>query len=146
MSNEAKVRFQYRKVQHTGLRSSIDTLKASQRTGTTISYTMAAKHLSTANSELPECITKNARNVSGVQVGYGTKGGDEIYNEYGSINTGHIPSWKSLFFKDRNLVIDESKQLGIKYKGKSGAKSGECDNSNHAAADFNIFKQLKEQN
>ena len=74
---------------------------------------MAEKHLSTPTSELPGYIAKNARNVSVVQVGDGTKGGDGIYNVDVSINTGHIPSWKSLPFKDRNLVIDESMLLGI---------------------------------
>ena len=53
MSDEAIVRFLFRKVQHTGLRSSINALKASQKTGTTISYTMAANHLSIATSEVP---------------------------------------------------------------------------------------------
>ena len=84
MSEEAKVWLLFRKVQHTGLRSSIDALKASQTTGTTISYTMAANYLSTATSELPYYISKNARNVSGIQVGDGTKGGDGIYNGDGS--------------------------------------------------------------
>ena len=115
---EEKVRFLFRKVQHTGLRSYIDALKASQTTGTTISYTMAANNLSTATSELPEYIAKNAINVSGFQVGNGTKGGDGIYNGYESINTGQIPSWKSLPFKDQKLVIDENKQQSIRYKGK----------------------------
>ena len=54
MLEEAKVRFLFRKVQHTGLRSSTNTLKASHTTGTNISYTMAANHLSTTTSELPE--------------------------------------------------------------------------------------------
>ena len=54
MSEEAKLRFLFRKVQHTGLRSSIDSLKASQKSGTFISYNMAANHFSTKNSELPE--------------------------------------------------------------------------------------------
>ena len=71
MSYEAKVRFLFRKVQHAGLRSSIDALKATQTTGTIISYTMAAKHLSTAVSELLEYLAKNARNVSGIQTGGG---------------------------------------------------------------------------
>ena len=80
----------------------------------------------------------------GIQVGDGTKGGDGIYNGDGSINTGHNPNWKSLPFKYRKLVIDERKQQGIRYKGKSGAKYGEHGNSNHAAADSNRLKQLKE--
>ena len=53
MSDEAKVRFLFQKVQHAGLRSSSDALKATQTTGTVISYTMAANHLSTAVSKLP---------------------------------------------------------------------------------------------
>ena len=44
MSYEAKARFLFWKVQHIGLRSSINTLRASQKTGTNISYTMAANH------------------------------------------------------------------------------------------------------
>ena len=83
ISEEAKIRFLFRKVQHTGLCSSIDYLKASQTTGMTISYTMASKNLSTATSELPEYIAKNARNVSVVQVGDVGKGGDGIYNKDG---------------------------------------------------------------
>ena len=54
MSEEAKVRFLFRKVQHTIFRSSVDVLKVLQTTCTTISYTMAAKHLSDTTSELPE--------------------------------------------------------------------------------------------
>ena len=107
--DEAKVRFIFRKVQHTGLRSYINALKASQATGMIISYTMDANHLSTATSELPDYIAKNARNVSVVQVEDGVKGGDGIYNEDGLINTGHIPSWKLLHFKDQKLVIDKRK-------------------------------------
>ena len=36
--------------------------------------------------------------------------------------------------------------MGIRYNGKTGAKSVGRGNSNHAAADFNGFKKLKEQN
>ena len=56
MSDESKVRLLFRKLQHTGIRSSIDVLKDSQTTGTTISYTTATNHFSTATSELPEYI------------------------------------------------------------------------------------------
>ena len=69
MSDEAKVRFLILKVQHAGLRSSIDALNATQTTGTVISYTMAANHLSTAVSKLPEYLAQSARNVSVVQTG-----------------------------------------------------------------------------
>ena len=39
ISDEAKIGFLFRKLQHTGNRSSIDALKASQTTGMTIYYT-----------------------------------------------------------------------------------------------------------
>ena len=52
---------------------------------------MAANHLSTVVSELPEYLAKNARNISGVQTGGGGGGSKSVHNEDGSINTGHIP-------------------------------------------------------
>ena len=107
---------------------------------------MATNNFSTATSELPDYIAKNARNVSGVKVGDGTKDGDGIYNGDGSINNGHAPSCKLLPFKYQQFVIDERKWLGIRYKRKSGTKYGERANSNRAAADPNRFKKLKEQN
>ena len=67
---------------------------------------MAANHLSTAVSELPEYIAKNTRNVSGVQQNDGGSKGD-IHNKDGTINTGHIPTWRSLLFKDRKIVNDK---------------------------------------
>ena len=141
---EEKVRFLFRKVQHTGLRSYIDALKASQTTGTTISYTMVANNLSTETFELPEYIANNARIVLGNKSGNGKKGGDDIYNRDGLKKLGNIPNWKSPPFKYLKLIIDERKRQGIRYRGKSGAKYGEGGNSNHAAADSNSFKQLKE--
>ena len=118
MSEEASLQLLFSKVQHTRLRSSINAVKSSRMTGTTISYTMAANHFSTATSELTEYISNNERNLSGIQVGDGTKGGNDIYNGDGSINNGHIPNLKTLPFKDQKLVIYESKQQGIRYKGK----------------------------
>ena len=82
--------------------------------GMTISYTMAANHLSTATSELPEYIANNSIIISRVQVGDGAKGGYGINNEDVSINTGHIPSWILLPLKDQNIVIDERKRLSIR--------------------------------
>ena len=104
---------------------------------------MAANHLSTAVSKLPEYLAKNARNVSGVQTGGGGGGSKSVHNEDGSINTGHIHNRKSLSFKERKIVIDERKRLGIKYK-KSGAGSGGRGKS--PSTDSNRIQQLKEQN
>ena len=69
ISDEAEVCFLFWEVQHGELRSYIDALKATQITGTVISYTMAENHLSTAVLEMPEYLAKSARNVFGVQTG-----------------------------------------------------------------------------
>ena len=139
MSNEAKVRFIFWKVHHAGLHSSIDALKATQTTGTVISFTMAANNFSTTVSELPEYLAKSARNVSGVQTGGRGGSGKSVHNEDVSINTGHIPNWKSLSFKERKIVIGERKRLGIKYK-KSGAGAGGRGKS--LSTDSNRIQQL----
>ena len=143
MSDEAKIRFLFRKVQHAGICSSIDVLKATQTTGTVISYTIAENHLSNVVSEIPEYLAKSARNVSGVQTGGGVGGSKSVHNEDGSINTGHIPNWKSLSFKERKIVIDERKRLGIKYK-KSGPGAGGRGKS--PSTDPNRIQKLKEHN
>ena len=93
MLDEAKARFLFRKVQHAGLRSYINALKATQTTGTVTSYTMATNNLSTAVSELPEYLAKSARNISGVQTGGEGVGSKSVHNEDGSMNTEHITNW-----------------------------------------------------
>jgi len=57
MAEESKVRFLFRKVEHLGLRSSIEALKALETTDTGVTYTTAANHIATAVSELPEVIS-----------------------------------------------------------------------------------------
>jgi hypothetical protein len=108
--------------------------------GAAVTYTMAANHLSTAVSELPEHIAKN-RNVSGVGTN-DKKGSSDIYNDDGSIITGHIPNWRSLSKQDRNIVINERKRRGIK-GGKNGGKG---DNGNGANNNANRLKQLTANN
>ena len=87
---------------------------------------MAANHLSTAVSELPEYLAKNARNISGVQLQAGNEtGGSRIHNEDGSIITGDIPHWGSLSLQEKRIVFNERKRLGIQYKKKGGAGAGD---------------------
>ena len=149
MADDAKVRFLFKKVQHAGLRSSIDALKATQTIGTDITYTMAANHLSTAVSELPEFIQRN-RNVSGLTTGQGTQeDGNGIYNSDGTINTGYIAGWRSLPFKDKKIVMNERKKLGIRYdpsKKESVKGKGKKDGKRISAAETNRNKQLETQN
>ena len=54
MLEDAKIRFLFERTQHTGLQGHVQALKASITTGSAISYTTAANHLSTAVSELPD--------------------------------------------------------------------------------------------
>ena len=122
MKEEAKIRFLLKKVQHSGLASAIEAMKAKITTEPpgTISYTTVANHLSTAVSELPDFVAKN-RNVSCVD----HNGSTSFYNADGSINTGHHPNWLQLSASDRKKVNDERSRLGLgkKNKGK-GQKSG----------------------
>ena len=142
MPEGAKIRFLFKKVQHSGLQMAIASLEASQTSGTNLTYTQAANHLSTKVSTLPEYISKN-RNISavGTSVSSISSGGSDasIHNADGSIITGYIPAWRSLSKEQRAIVHAERKRLGIspgKTKPSGGANK----------ADANRMKQLLAQN
>ena len=137
MSDEAKVRFLFKRIQHSSLRSSIEALKAQMTSGVHINYTMAANHLTTAVSELPEFISKNNRSISAVGSTNSNGSSSDIYNSDGSIITGHIPTWRTLSQADRDIVKAERNRLGTK-KGKKNKSS----NNN----DSNRMKQLSDHN
>lgn len=143
MTDAAKVRFLFQKVEHTSLKGAIEALRAQQTAGTTITYTMAANHLSTSVSELPEFIAKN-RNISALGTGgsgQGQDNGEGIHNSDGSIRTGFITNWNSLSKEDRNKVFAERKRVKGRRPGKDGTPK---DSTNSAVA--NRLKQLVEQN
>ena len=147
MQEGARIRYLFNQVQHSGLQSSIEALRAQETTGIVLTYPMVANHLSTAVSQLPEYIAKN-RNVSGVATAPEANGqANGIYNADGSITTGHIPDWRSLSRADRDKVIAERKRLGItKGMGRgNGYKSG-GGKGNNASNDTNRIKQLQKQN
>ena len=143
MADDAKLRFLFKRVQHPGLQQAIEALKAQQTAGTAVTYTMAANHLTTAVSALPEYISKN-RNISAVtRTGGDTNGGSsEIYRDDGTINTGYIPSWKTLSQDDKNIVMNERKRLSK--RGGKGGKSGSV--KHKSASNSNRLKQLEDQN
>ena len=119
-------------------------LKAQQTAGTAISHTVAANHLSTVASELPEYQAKN-HSVSAIRVA-GPSGGhsdtDSIYNADGSIKTGYISNWKSLSSEDKYKVTAERKRLGMNSNEK---KRISTDNASDAST-LNTIKQLRVQN
>ena len=102
---------------------------------------MAANHLSTAVSELPEYIAKK-RTLGAVHKGCTQKSGEGIYNADGSIRTGYITNWNSSSKEDKNKVFAEKKRLKAKRLGKDSDKPKETLNASEA----NQLKQLIEQN
>ena len=116
-TDAALLRFLFEKVQHPGLRVVIESLKAQQTTGTQVSYTMAANHLSTALSELPEYIAKK-RTIGAVQRGGVQENGEGIFNTDGTIRTGYITNWNSLTKEEKNKVFAAKKRLKAKSLGK----------------------------
>ena len=116
MLEDARVCFIFEKVHYGGLQVQIEALKASITTGTAVSYTTAANHLSTAFSQFKEYTVKN-RVISGVEA-CGTS--DVIHDPNGRIIFDRwIPNWGSLSNEDRKKVMSENKRLGISV-GKGG--------------------------
>ena len=141
MLEDAKVRFLFERTQHSGLQGHVQALKASITTGTAVSYTTAANHLSTAVSELPE-YTSAHRSVAGLTTGTGNDaGGGGIYNDNGTIAADkYIPNWGDLSKEDRLKVLNERKRLGIKLgKGGKGSTTPGKDKSK-------AFNKLKKEN
>ena len=107
MPEGAKIRFLFKKVQHSGLQIAIASLEASQTSGTNLTYTQVANHLSTKVSTLPEYISKN-RNISavGTSVSSMSSGGSDasIHNADGSIITGCIPLRSPLSKEQGDIV------------------------------------------
>uniref|UniRef100_A0A7S0GE90 Uncharacterized protein n=1 Tax=Proboscia inermis TaxID=420281 RepID=A0A7S0GE90_9STRA len=95
MSEEAKLRFLFQKIQYQDLHTAIQVLRTMLITNDSISYTQAANHLSTAVSELSEYLKKN-RNISATtSSGHNSSGKSAIHNADGSIIIVHIPSWRT---------------------------------------------------
>ena len=143
MSEDAKIRFLFKKIENTGLKPAIEALKVQQSTKEELTYAQAANHLATAVSELPEFIAKH-RNVSGATTTNTTTRGDSsIYNADGTIITGHIPNWRSLSQADRHIVHAERKRLGV-FKNKNGDDRKPA--KQKGAVNANRLKQLSDTN
>jgi len=138
MPDDAKTCVLFKRVQHSGLRGAIETLRAQMTAGVAVSYTMAANHLSTAVSELPEYLHKN-RNVSSVarQGRNNNENSDGIYNSDGTIKTGHIPNWRNLSPTERDLEKQERKKTGKDRNENMGS---------NLKSDGNRIKQLTASN
>ena len=96
MAEDAKLRFLFKCIQHPDLKLAVAALRVRmETTNDDLSYTQAANHLSTAVSEPPEFISKNRTVTATATTSNVTdKSSSAIYNDDGSIITGHIPSWR----------------------------------------------------
>ena len=133
MPDDAKTSFLFKRVQHSGLRGAIEALRAQITAGVAVSYTMAANHLSTAVSELPEYLHKNRR-ISGV---VRSESSHDIYNSDGTIIAGRIPNWRDLSPAERDLVKEERRKSG---------KGRDTRNDADIKASANQIKQLQASN
>ena len=145
MSEDAKIRFVFKAIQHKDLRFTVEALDAKRAIGTSnLTYTACCNHLTTAVSQLPEYKQRNDRMISGVSVGAVNNRNSSIYNEDGTINaTGTIKDWDSLPMSDKRIVFKERKRLGVKFGGASNAK-GTKTNTN--ANTKNTVNQLRKLN
>ena len=97
MTEDAKLRFLFKKIDYPGLSKNIEAMKTKIATETprTVTYTTVANHLSTAVSELPNYLARN-RTVSVVGQARGGVGENVrrpsphhgIFSQDGSIHTG----------------------------------------------------------
>ena len=92
--------------------------------------------MTTAVTQLPDYIQKQ-RLVASIKTE--KKGDLSIYNVDGTINaTGNIKNWNELSLRDKKLVMNEQKRLGVKFKGKGGKGGNEKSHQN-------TIQQLKNQ-
>ena len=119
MGNDAKVRFLFKHVLHPELEAPIEALRVLQSGGDVLTYTRATNHLSTHVSNMKERFQSSRTSLRRQVAGINTTGGDRdgsdlIYDKDGSIITGHIDGWHKLSHKDKQLVHEERKRLGVK--------------------------------
>ena len=125
MTEDAKIHFLFKKVQHQGLESAVEAMKAKITTepARTVTYTTVANHISTVVSELPDFLSRN-RKVSAVKgkVTYGNATNYNIFNVNNSVNNGHHAYWLQMGQDNRKIVNNERTRLGygrVKSKNKT---------------------------
>jgi len=129
MEEDAKIRFLFKNIHHSGLDADIAALKASITTNATgtITYSTVCNHLSTSVSQLPDFIAKG-RNISSVDRDDATS--LSCYRDDGTlILDEYLPDWMSYPGDTKKKILSERARLGIKlgrggkgqYKGSSNS-------------------------
>ena len=137
---DAKIWFLFKKVQHSGLQGTIESLKAqiSLSNPGSVSCTTCANHSSKAVSDPPEC-RKGGRNVSAIQKNEDKVSGS-VFQSDGTIKTGKFSDWSELKPADRAKVADERKRLGIPSPGGGGKNTHEFGKAGNLSK-LNEFKK-----
>ena len=138
MEEDAKIRFLFKNIQHSGLEADIAALKASITTNPagTITYSTVCNHLSTAVSQLPEFIAKG-RNISSVD--RDDTSSLSCYRDDGTlILDEYLPDWMSYPGDTKKKILSERARLGVKL-GRGGK-------GQHSASSNSIVTKLKKAN
>lgn len=140
MSEDAKIRFLFKAVQHEKMLNTIEALRAQRTAGSTMTYTACCNHLTTTVTELPEYIQRQ-RNVAGINIDSSST--SSIYNTDGTINvSGHIKDWNKLPMADKRKVYTERKRLGVKF---GTSDSNRKIKSSDSSVSKNTILQLRNQ-
>ena len=138
MEEDAKIRFLFKNIQHSGLEADIAALKASITTNPTgtITYSTVCNHLSTAVLQLPEFIAKG-RSISSVD--RDDTSSLSCYRDDGTlILDEYLPDWMSYPGDTKKKILSERARLGVKL-GRGGK-------GQHSASSNSIVTKLKKAN
>ena len=120
-TEEMKVRFFLKKVQHPQLEAVVESLKTRFSTDPpgTITIPLCANHIAAAVSELPDYFASN-RNISEIDTAVAGAPETGVRLDDGSIWTGFYPNWSQLTAKEKVEVFDERRRKrGEKGKDRS---------------------------
>ena len=127
ISDDAKVRWLFSKVQNPNLTYAIEALRAKQTSGDAVTYTLAATHLTTSLSALPSHLKGNFtnRNVSSLTRKQLEPPSAAILDDSGNVKTGYHKNYASFSKSDKEHIRLANR------KGKQGKQDK--------------FKQMKNQ-
>ena len=101
MTEDAKIRFLFKKIQYSRLYRAIKAMKAyimNNITGS-LSYNTVDNYISTVVSELPDYQSRN-RNIGSIHGGQNNDGENGIYNNAKSINSDHHDDYSKVLADD----------------------------------------------
>jgi hypothetical protein len=127
MSEDAKLRFLFERVQHPELKSAVSALQVKFGMGDKVSFTSAANHLAAQLATTDDYRSNADRRVGISAVQGDSKGANaptDGITKNGKIYTGFYPNFYDLSKENKRAVYDERKARGEKSPGKKGSGSG----------------------